>query len=368
MNQRVIMMWSVLLLMASIAVGQGATKDDAGKAQQKSTNIMNELLEAYDPCAGSPVPAVCRCALEFPPVTFDETVPFKLLETGNEYDLATGQTLMSFVRAIVVAAEPEKSKDDEMAVELYVNPPATPNAMSTLKKVVGQNRNFRQAELVACMYLPRHLGGNPDRLFGGIWWVAETKTLLIAFRGTQTPFEWHLDGMVNSHRTIRDGLEVSNGFGAGYEYCRDQIQKIIEQLKPKSIFVTGHSLGAAIASIAGTDLYMQMADKKDAPFVRVMTFGQPRTFAPGTADRIDASLAKGDFVLWRVINDSDPIPDVPNAAVTGDGVKFQHTDWVAAYADDPSAGQGRGAAWNHHYYYDGYFDPNPPLVRGPTRK
>ena len=87
-----------------------------------------------------------------------------------------------------------------------------------------------------------------------------------------------------------------------------------------------------------------------------MTFGQPRTFAPEAAKTADDAIASGALELWRVVNMPDPVPDVPPAATSADAVKFKHTASIALYGDDVSSLEGKDAAWNHHWYYAGYFE------------
>lgn len=327
---------------------------------------MNGLIDGYDPCAGSPAPAVCRCALEFPPVSYDTSVAFTLNAPGKgKYDIATGRTLMNFVRAIVVAAKPPAAAQGEPAVKLYANPPATPDGMKKLEAVVATNPNFAHAKLVKVMMLPRFLGGTPDRLFGGIWWLEKEKTLIVIYRGTQTPFEWFLDLQGGEHRMISGSFKVASGFGAGYQFCQKDVLDAIEAYKPTDVFVGGHSLGGAVAGITALDL-VQRSTRSSNPYdIHAITFGQPRTFSPTAADRANAAIKSGALELWRVVNIPDPVPATPPAAITAKGVKYKHTDWVVFYDEDASARPGYNAAWNHHFYYDGYFKPNVKMARIP---
>ncbi len=53
-----------------------------------------KLVESYEPCADSPFPAVCRYALEFPLVTFDEEMSYEFGSgNGIDYRKSTGQSL-----------------------------------------------------------------------------------------------------------------------------------------------------------------------------------------------------------------------------------------------------------------------------------
>ncbi|MDG2054235.1 MAG: lipase family protein [Phycisphaerales bacterium] len=328
-------------------------------APPPATDLMNDLVNNYDPCAGSPAPAVCRCALEFPPVTYDTKVDF-VLNTNSEgqYDLATGRTLMNLVRAVAVASAPAAPAKGEPVIKLYANPPATPDAMGKLQKVVKSNPNFRDAKLVKTMMLPRDFGSAPDRLFGGLWWLDKEQMLVVIYRGTQTPFEWYLDLQGGSYRKISDSFNVANGFGAAYQFCQGDLLEAIETYKPKNVFIGGHSLGGAVAGMTALDLHQRSKAAGHPYQVHAITFGQPRTFEPKAADLANAAIKSGELELWRVVNMPDPVPAVPPAAVGAKSAKFKHTRWLVMYDDDVSAESGRSVAWNHHYYYDGYFKPD----------
>lgn len=341
-------------------------QDDTAK-RENLTRLVNAVLDDYDPCADSPVPAVCRCALEFPPVSFDESLDFVLEAdpADGAYDLATGRTLMNFVRAIVVAAAPPAPAPGAPDILLYANPSPTPEGRRELELVMRRNPNFAEAELISVIDMPRHLGGEPDRLFGGIWWIESMRSLVIAYRGTQTPFEWYLDGQVGTYRNVRPTLAVANGFGLGYEFCREEVLVAIDARQPAHIFVAGHSLGAAVAAITAVDLQARLVRTMNNAKVHGMTFGQPRTFAPDATERIDSAIAAGDLELWRVVNQPDPVPTVPPAATSANGIKYQHTRRAAFYDVNAASQPGRSAAWNHHFYFEGYFEAWPSLVRGP---
>lgn len=341
---------TIVFIVATFSISH-SSHSGAFEPNIEHEKLVEQLVESYDPCANSPFPAVCRCALEFPPVTFDENVEFNIsFESG--YEQSTGRTLMNLVRAIVVAVK----VDPESGRKLYVNPPSTPDALEQLKLVVSKNPSFNHLSLVKVMMLPRHVGGSADRMFGAAWWIDQDKKLVFIFRGTQTPFEWHLDLQAGKHRRISNTFNVADGFGAAYQFCQTDILDAIDMYKPDEVIIAGHSLGGAVAGIATLDLY-QRSMESDKPYrVRSMTFGQPRTFAPDAADLIDKAVGADNLSLWRIVNIPDPVPSSPPAAITGDGTKYKHSSAMVVYDDDVSASPGKDSAWNHHYYYDGYFD------------
>ena len=356
-------------LLLSLALTPLSPAQDSTAAATSSDELMNGMITTVDPCAGNPNEAVCRCALEFPPVTYDTSVSLTLLDRDTSPDLlATGRTLMNLIRATVVSIAP--SPDADPPVRLYINPPSTPNPGPAFEKLVHTNPAFKDLELVQTLLLPRHLGGQADRLFGSIWWHEPTSSLVVAFRGTQTPFEFHLDTLVGSQRVIKNQktgatIKVSEGFGTGYLMMRDEILEAITPYasRANTVLVAGHSLGGAIAAVATIDI--ALGEQFNSVFG--MTFGQPRVFDPETASVANGVKALNISPILRVICESDPVPDVPPAAVTGNGAKYQHTRNSVIYFDDPSAASGKGAQWNHHFYYDGYFDDEKTAQFGVTK-
>ena len=360
-------------LLLSLALTPLSLAQDSTTPATSSDKLMNTMITTVDPCAGSPNEAVCRCALEFPPVTYDTSVSLALGEDDTSPNgLATGRTLMNLIRATVVSIAPDP--EAEPPIRLYINPPSTPDPGPALEQLVHTNPAFKDLKLVEVLMLPRHLGQKADRLFGAIWLHPPTHSLVIVFRGTQTPFEFHLDTLVGAHQTVgnlvdKSQLIAAEGFATGYLMMRETILSTVKsyQEQTSQILVAGHSLGGAIAAIATTDLLFQQNG-----LVRGMTFGQPRVFSPTTADFANEFRFVGNVMgmpqgIIRVVCESDPVPTVPPAAVTGDGVKFKHTTTSVIYFDDPSATTGKGAEWNHHFYYDGYFDDEKTAQFGVTK-
>ncbi|MDH5404395.1 MAG: lipase family protein [Candidatus Heimdallarchaeota archaeon] len=150
-------------------------------------------------------------------------------------------------------------------------------------------------------------------------------TLFISFRGSQETTDWKrnfllmkkvpykLDGF-NQKKNILCRLfpklckepEVHEGFYGDYTSVRAQIlEKVDAHLKkyPQSkIYITGHSLGAALAYICSVDLYYARAMKN----ICLLTFGSPR---PGN-EIFSTSLDK-KIEIRRVVNNRDIVCRIP---------------------------------------------------------
>lgn len=129
-------------------------------------------------------------------------------------------------------------------------------------------------------------------------------TAVIMFRGTN-PSEiqdWFVNLNNNSFRAKYGS--VHTGFGASYETLHDQLIEVLRQKNPKRIWVTGHSLGGALAVVCS---YRLMTDEK-REIAGVMTFGQPRVGSSEFCKHMDSEL-RGRMVHF--VNENDLVPRVP---------------------------------------------------------
>lgn len=123
---------------------------------------------------------------------------------------------------------------------------------------------------------------------------------VIAFRGTANIRDVLTD--VDCWREeIREGY-VHQGFYASLATVISQIIIAVEQ-SAKPVILTGHSLGGALAMLAGYRLALH-ASKIHS----VYTFGQPRVGNAGFARYYNFY---NTFPTFRVTNGTDPVPWVP---------------------------------------------------------
>jgi hypothetical protein len=79
--------------------------------------------------------------------------------------------------------------------------------------------------------------------------------------------------------------------------------EIIEQIKNKRIWLTGHSLGGALAAVATSYLM-----SKNIPIAGLYTFGSPRIGNRSYRTYINQKLT---YKYWRFGNDHDIVADIP---------------------------------------------------------
>ena len=107
------------------------------------------------------------------------------------------------------------------------------------------------------------------------------KDIIIAIRGTMTPYEIQKDLEIipvkfKDHNGVHknDYGKTSRGFYQVYNKIRTDIMDYVQQCNNCQIDITGHSLGAAIASLAWYDI--MLTEKHDADAVHLYAYAPPK--------------------------------------------------------------------------------------------
>jgi triacylglycerol lipase len=141
--------------------------------------------------------------------------------------------------------------------------------------------------------------------------------VVVAFRGTEpiNADDWLSD--VNYHQcTLSDDVPgllhsgFANALGDGVtEQMRDALANLVGGEETR-LFLTGHSLGGALAVVAAALLHFHFHRK----VAGVFTYGQPRVGNPSFSAAFDHALGP---VTFRYVNDMDVVPHVPPARLAG---------------------------------------------------
>lgn len=178
-----------------------------------------------------------------------------------------------------------------------------------------------------------------NKLTDGYAFVAESDALsVLSFRGTDSNANWHTDFQAKlihpAHTAAK--LRVHQGFYKAFEdLAKDGLRETIETrvaaAQDRPLYITGHSLGGALAQIAAA---VFACDTIAACY----TYGAPR-------------VGNAYFDLWvkppsyRVINHADLVPQLPlwlpfspyrpsgdprylPARVTGSPYRYQPNGWL----------------------------------------
>ena len=143
--------------------------------------------------------------------------------------------------------------------------------------------------------------------------------MVLAFRGSQEPRDWltNFTTQLRNFTIYKDGVptlssyqgRVHKGFFLAWAIIEKSVLSQIEQWREKfgeplpPLYVTGHSLGGALATIAAAGL----ADN-GVEIAGVYTFGQPRVGDRAFVRQL-ATITHGK--VFRYVNNNDIVPHVP---------------------------------------------------------
>ena len=134
--------------------------------------------------------------------------------------------------------------------------------------------------------------------------VEHKEFLCMVFRGTDESADW-LDN-INAFSTDALFGSFHRGFWKSVEDVWGKINKKYEELrkdKKRPLFITGHSLGGAMATIAAARLIHE-----DRPFISVYTFGQPRSMNRNAARIFNTEAGRR---CYRFQNNEDMVTRTP---------------------------------------------------------
>ena len=130
--------------------------------------------------------------------------------------------------------------------------------------------------------------------------IASSKeSVVVSFRGTQVDENRDLKTDINAFfTTIRAEAEVHRGFYKAYSRVKNQIIKKLQPFKKKGykIYYTGHSLGAALATLMAIDTEP----------TAIYTYGSPMV-----GDKKFTQLLK-NVKIYRFVNSCDIVPTLPS--------------------------------------------------------
>ncbi|WJX10837.1 hypothetical protein P8452_01514 [Trifolium repens] len=161
-----------------------------------------------------------------------------------------------------------------------------------------------------------------------IWRDSVRRRLVIAFRGTEQT-QWKdlitdlmlVPAGLNPERIggdFKQEVQVHSGFLGAYDSVRTRIISLIrlaigcvddhsEFIHKWQIYVTGHSLGGALATLLALELSSNQLAKRGAISITMYNFGSPRVGNKRFADVYNEKVKDS----WRVVNHRDIIPTIP---------------------------------------------------------
>ena len=142
--------------------------------------------------------------------------------------------------------------------------------------------------------------------------AADPTVLVVAFRGSKDPLDFVTDARFAQTAFAPEGAvrgKVHSGFVDALDVAWPAVRAAIREFRDASqpIWVTGHSLGAGLATLAVAHLAVEGAEVSG-----LYTFGSPRVGDTAFAASFDAVAKARTF---RFVNDLDIVPRVPPEGV-----------------------------------------------------
>lgn len=137
-------------------------------------------------------------------------------------------------------------------------------------------------------------------IFCVIYKEINNNNIWIIFRGTYTFSEFISDIDYSQTNYMGTKMKVHRGFYKIFQNVKKQIKDELNKLEPDKIFITGHSLGGAIATL----LAPEMINKNCETYV--YCFGTPKVGDAAFADFINQNCN-----VFNIVNQSDVVPTIP---------------------------------------------------------
>jgi predicted lipase len=242
------------------------------------------------------------------------------LVPDSEYNYKNGILLSNMINSILVSTQ-NCPKNDKCSPKTGKNEYKTPKNTKLLKK----------------LYIKDDIGN--ERLLGVILKQEQTQSVIIAFRGTQTEYEWNkIDKHALPPMNSGYGFNVAPGFYNVFNQIKNDIFQTLLKEEYNYLYVTGHSLGAAVATILSAFLV------KLNKIIYIYTFGSPRCLSNNICNLINS---KQNMFFYRIVNIEDSVPpSVPAATYVP---IYTHPGKQITYHYN-----GRTSAENHAFYLKEY--------------
>lgn len=175
------------------------------------------------------------------------------------------------------------------------------------------NKTFVNSELIKVKEI--YCNGHESQICSGFIAIShDDKAIILSFRGTNSFTQLMLESSeiaCKSQTEVPIGGKVATYFTEIYEQLRSEgliisVLNVIKNYSEYELWVTGHSLGGALASLAAAEICS--SGLINTQNIKLLTLGQPRTGNWVWAAAMDQILP---YYNYRVVNHRDVIVHLP---------------------------------------------------------
>ncbi len=166
--------------------------------------------------------------------------------------------------------------------------------------------------------------GHPEP-FGFVAWT-DDGTVYLAIRGTESGDDWieNFEFLKQKYGFVKYYGYVERGFHGIYKSMRDDIQTKLKNVpNPKSLYITGHSLGSSLSTLSVPDIIANTDFTSDN--TKQYNFASPKVGDSKFADAYD----NNNVVTYRIVNLCDIVPDLPKSISFWDG--YEHIEQLVSF-------------------------------------
>jgi triacylglycerol lipase len=346
-------------LLGGVAAGTAATlgteyvRRDRAEARQAAIDAY--AAEFYDPedIIQAAVTGDTRMVEEFqaiqaaavfppPPVPYNRTVSKRLIllsrlatqqyitgrndpsYDGNLQQLLDYNPSLDNYRLVTHFLGKERQVNDNIELQVpqaVIDDPTLLNDPTALEDTLAQTEDAIRTGVTTAVRVGRRI-----EVFYGFLLESEDDSILV-LRGTQRTAEWvgNIYAVQQPYLDPNTGESLGN-VHTGFRRIADSIinplvVEAVRQIDPnKPCYVSGHSLGAALATVLALDIALAVPELR--PNLKVYAYATPRVGNPEFA-RSYAKILPNSF---RITNLADPIPTMPPTRLRAEFVHVGE-DW-----------------------------------------
>lgn len=182
--------------------------------------------------------------------------------------------------------------------------------------------------------------------FAFVSWT-DDGTVYLVIRGTESVDDWISDADVDQEKydLVSGYGKVHDGFLKLYKTMSDAVLKALAlPPAPKRLFITGHSLGSGLTTLAVPHVITHSAyTPRKLPIVHY-NLASPRVGDPTFASTYNANQA----LTYRIVNTCDAVPELPPSVL--DDLIYQHVGIPVDYTAQYGSLGGNHSAKNSYRY------------------